>query len=137
MRELDALVERARSAGVPVTMKVDGERRELPAGLDLAAYRVVQEALTNVFKHSGGAPAEVSVHYRANAVELRIADRGNGSVTTRLGGGGHGLVGMRERVRMYGGELQPGRRRGGGFEVHVLLPLEGDEDAALTAGART
>jgi signal transduction histidine kinase len=136
MRELDALAERARSAGVPVTVKVDGERRELPAGLDLAAYRVVQEALTNVVKHSGGAPAEVSVHYRADAVEVRISDRGNGSVSTRLGGGGHGLVGMRERVRMYGGELQAGRRRGGGFEVHVRLPLEGEDDAALTAGAR-
>ncbi len=136
MRELDKLAERARSAGVAVTIAVEGERRELPAGLDLAAYRVVQEALTNVVKHSGGAPAEVSVHYRADAVEVRIADRGNGSVKTRLGGGGHGLVGMRERVRMYGGELHAGRRRGGGFEVRATLPLEGEEDAALTAGAR-
>jgi signal transduction histidine kinase len=136
LRELDALVERARSAGVPVSVTVAGERRELPAGLDLAAYRVVQEALTNVVKHSGGAPTEVSVHYRADAVEVRIADRGNGSPGARLGGGGHGLVGMRERVRMYGGELQAGRRRGGGFEVRVRLPLEGEEDAALTAGAR-
>jgi signal transduction histidine kinase len=136
LRELDALVERARSAGVPVEVTVEGERRELPAGLDLAAYRVVQEALTNVVKHSAGAPTEVSVHYRADAVEVRIADRGGGSLTTRLGGSGHGLVGMRERVRMYGGELRAGRRRGGGFEVQVRLPLEGEEDAALTAGAR-
>jgi signal transduction histidine kinase len=136
LRELDALVERARSAGVPVEVTVEGERRELPAGLDLAAYRVVQEALTNVVKHAGGAPTEVSVHYRADAVEVRIADRGNGSLSAPLGSSGHGLVGMRERVRMYGGELQAGRRRGGGFEVQVLLPLEGEEDAALTAGAR-
>jgi signal transduction histidine kinase len=134
--ELDALVERARSAGVPVEVTIEGERRELPAGLDLAAYRVVQEALTNVVKHSGGAPTEVSVHYRPDAVEVRIADRGRGGLSARLGGGGHGLAGMRERVRMYGGELQAGRRRGGGFEVHVLLPLEGEEEAALTAGAR-
>jgi signal transduction histidine kinase len=137
LRELDALVERARSAGVPVEVTVAGERRDLPAGLDLAAYRVVQEALTNVVKHSGGAPTEVSVHYRPDAVEMRIADRGNGNLGARLGGGGHGLAGMRERVRMYGGQLHAGRRRGGGFEVHVLLPLEGEEAAALTAGART
>jgi signal transduction histidine kinase len=136
LRQLDALVERARGAGVPVTLNVEGEQRELPAGLDLAAYRVVQEALTNVVKHSGGAPTEVSVHYRADAVDVRIADRGSGSLNNRLEGGGHGLVGMRERVRMYGGELHAGRRRGGGFEVHVRLPLEGEEDAALTAGAR-
>jgi len=134
--ELDALVERTRVAGVPVTLTVDGERRELPAGLDLAAYRVVQEALTNVLKHGGGAPTEVDVHYRADAVEIRIADRGGGTLPTRLGGSGHGLVGMRERVRMYGGELHAGRRRGGGFEVQVRLPLEGEEEAALTAGAR-
>ena len=77
------------------------------------------------------------MQYRADAVEVRIADRGSGSLDGRLGGSGHGLVGMRERVRMYGGELHAGRRRGGGFEVHVRLPLEGEEDAALTAGART
>ena len=136
LQELDALVERTRGAGVPVTLTVEGTKRELPAGLDLAAYRVVQEALTNVVKHGGGAPTEVHVHYRADAVEVRIADRGDGAHDVRLDGAGHGLVGMRERVRMYGGELQAGRRRGGGFEVHVLLPLEGEEDAALTAGAR-
>jgi signal transduction histidine kinase len=136
LRELDALVERTRVAGVPVTLAVDGERRELPAGLDLAAYRVVQEALTNVVKHGGGAPTEVHVHYRDDAVEVRIADRGNGALDVRLGGSGQGLVGMRERVRMYGGELHAGRRRGGGFEVSVRLQMEGEDDAALTAGAR-
>jgi signal transduction histidine kinase len=147
LRELEALVERVRGAGVAVEMTVEGERRELPAGLDLAAYRVVQEALTNVVKHAGGAPAEVSVHYLADAVEVRIADRGEAkpvtsrqarqvSAASRLGGGGHGLVGMRERVRVYGGELHAGRRRGGGFEVHVRLPFETAGDAALTAGAR-
>ena len=136
LRELEALVERARSAGVPVTLELSGERRELPAGLDLAAYRVVQEALTNVVKHSGGAPTTVSVHYRADAVEVWIADRGSGRPDLRLGSGGHGIVGMRERVRMYGGELHAGRRRGGGFEVRVVFPLEGEEAAALTAGAR-
>jgi signal transduction histidine kinase len=134
--ELETLVERARGAGVPVAVTIDGARRELPAGLDLAAYRVVQEALTNVVKHAGGAPTDVSVHYRDDAVEVRIADRGNGSLSARLGNSGHGLVGMRERVRVYGGELHAGRRRGGGFELRVVLPLEGEEDAALTSGAR-
>ncbi len=136
LRELEALIERARTAGLPVELTVEGERRELPAGLDLAAYRVVQEALTNVLKHGGGAPAEVEVHYRADAVEVRIADRGNGALNVRLGGSGHGLVGMRERVRMYGGELHADRRRGGGFEVRATLPLEAGDEAALTAGAR-
>jgi len=135
--ELDALVERTRAAGVPVALAVEGERRELPAGVDLAAYRVVQEALTNVVKHGGGAPTDVHVHYRADAVEIRIADRGDGARGTELEGSGHGLVGMRERVRMYGGELRAGERAGGGFEVAVRLPLEGEEEAALTAGART
>jgi MYXO-CTERM domain-containing protein len=134
--DLEALVERARSAGVPVALELSGERRELPAGLDLAAYRVVQEALTNVVKHSSGAPTTVSVHYGADAVQVSIADRGSGRPDARLGSGGHGLVGMRERVRMYGGELHAGRRRGGGFEVRARFPLEGEEAAALTAGAR-
>jgi signal transduction histidine kinase len=135
--ELEALLERVRGAGVPVELRVDGDRRELPAGVDLAAYRVVQEALTNVLKHGGSAPTEVRVLYRADAVEVQITDRGDGALKTRLGGSGQGLLGMRERVRMYGGDLKAGRRRGGGFEVHVRLPLEGEEDAALTAGART
>jgi signal transduction histidine kinase len=76
------------------------------------------------------------VHYRADAVEVLVSDRGGGPVDARLGSSGQGLVGMRERVRMYGGELRAGRRRGGGFELSVRLPLEGEEDAALTAGAR-
>jgi signal transduction histidine kinase len=129
-------VERARAAGLPVTLEIHGSRPELPAGLDLAAYRVLQEALTNVIKHGGCAPTDVRVHYRADAVEVLVSDRGGGPVDARLGGSGQGLVGMRERVRMYGGELRAGRRRGGGFELSVRLPLEGEEDAALTAGAR-
>jgi len=137
LAKLDALVARARAAGVPVTVEVHGIRPELSAGLDLAAYRVLQEALTNVMKHGGCAPTDVRVHYRADAVEVLVSDRGDGPVDARLAGSGQGLVGMRERVRMYGGELHAGRRRGGGFEVAVRLPLEGEEEAALTAGART
>jgi signal transduction histidine kinase len=137
LARLDVLVERARTAGLPVTLEVEGSRPELSAGLDLAAYRVLQEALTNAIKHGGCAPTDVRVHYRADAVEVLVSDRGRGPVDARLAGGGQGLVGMRERVRMYGGELRAGRRRGGGFEVAVRLPLEGEEEAALTAGART
>jgi signal transduction histidine kinase len=137
LARLDVLVERARTAGLPVSLEVEGTRPELSAGLDLAAYRVLQEALTNVIKHGGCAPTDVRVHYRADAVEVLVSDRGRGPVDARLAGSGQGLVGMRERVRMYGGELRAGRRRGGGFEVSVRLPLEGQEEAALTAGART
>jgi signal transduction histidine kinase len=96
----------------------------------------VQEALTNSIKHGGCAPTDVRVHYRADAVEVLVSDQGDGGVDSRLAGSGQGLVGMRERVRMYGGELQAGPRPGGGFEVLARLPLEGEEDAALTAGAR-
>ena len=137
LRDIGALVERARVAGLPVELTVEGARRELPAGIDLAAYRVVQEALTNVVKHGGGAETDVRVRYQADAVEVTVADRGGGTITTRLDGSGHGLAGMRERVRVYGGELHAGRRRGGGFEGRALLPVQSEDEAALVAGART
>jgi signal transduction histidine kinase len=133
--DLEALVERSRAAGLPVELTVEGERRELPAGLDLAAYRVIQEALTNAFKHGGGAPAEVSVHYGEEDLVLTIGDRGRGSAPARVEGSGHGLVGMRERVRVFGGELHTGRREGGGFEVRAQLPLLPEAEAALAASA--
>jgi signal transduction histidine kinase len=136
LANLDGLVERARTAGLPVRLAVEGERPELTAGLDLAAYRVVQEALTNVIKHGGCAPTDVRVHYRADAVEVVVSNEERAGAGPRLDGSGQGLVGMRERVRMYGGELHAGPRPGGGFELAVRLPLEGEEDAALTAGAR-
>jgi len=136
LAKLDGLVERARAAGLPVTLAVTGERPELPAGLDLAVYRVLQEALTNVIKHGGSAPTEVRVHYRPDAVEVLVTDEGDGAVDTRLDGSGQGLVGMHERVRMFGGELEAGARADGGFAVAVRLPLEGEAEAALTAGAR-
>jgi len=137
LRDIEALVERARVAGLPVELTVEGTRRELPAGIDLAAYRVVQEALTNVVKHGGGAETAVRVRYQADAVEVTVADRGGGTMTARLEGSGHGLAGMRERVRVYGGELHAGRLRGGGFEVRALLPVQSEDEAALVAGART
>jgi signal transduction histidine kinase len=128
MAGLEGLVERARAAGLPVELHVQGERRSLPAGLDLAAFRVVQEGLTNALKYAGHAPAEVRVRWGERELELEILDRGPGPAGERTGGaGGHGLVGMRERVKLYGGELEAGRRRGGGFRIHAKLPLVAEE----------
>ena len=135
MGGVEALVERARAAGLPVELHQEGEPRSLPAGLDLAAYRVVQEGLTNAIKHSGGAATEVHVRWSERTLELEIADRGPGPAGERSDTvGGHGLVGMRERVKLYGGELQAGRRRGGGFRVRAKLPLV-SEDAQMEAVA--
>jgi signal transduction histidine kinase len=121
LRELDRLVERTRAAGLPVSLTVEGEPRALPAGMDLAAYRVVQEALTNAIKHAGAAPTDVTVRWGPEHLELEIVDRGGQGANGH--GGGHGLVGMEERVRLYDGELRAGRRAGGGFEVVARLPL--------------
>jgi signal transduction histidine kinase len=123
---LDVLVERARAAGQPVALAIEGERRALPAGVELAAYRVVQEAITNAIKHAGGAPTDVRVRYGADDVQLQVCDRGGaGDVASPVAGGGHGLVGMRERVRVFGGELHTGRRADGGFEVRARIPVGG------------
>jgi len=120
LAELDALLARARAAGLPVVLHEDGERRPLPAGLDLAAYRIVQEALTNALKYAGGAATEVTVTWGATELAVEVRDRGRVRVT---GDGGHGLVGMRERVRVYGGELETGPAKGGGWRVRATLPL--------------
>ncbi len=122
------LAERARDAGLPVELRIEGDRRELPPGVDLAAYRVIQEALTNSLKHAGPARADVLVRYSTAMLTLEITDDGvgpNGNDGATAPGGGHGLVGMRERVALYGGELEAGRRRGGGFAVRARLPLNG------------
>ena len=97
-----------------------GERRPLPAGLDLAAYRIVQEALTNALKHAGHAPTTVTVDFGEHELALEIRDEGSGGANA---GGGHGLVGMRERVRLYGGEIETGPADGGGWRVRATLPL--------------
>ncbi len=127
LAELDALINRARAAGLPLVLHEDGERRPLPAGLDLAAYRIVQEGLTNAFKHAGGAPTEVTVTWSELELAIEVRDRGR----MRIGGeGGHGLVGMRERVRVYGGEIETGPAKGGGWRVRATLPLA--REMALT-----
>jgi len=124
---LDALLAQVRDAGLPVELAVEGAPVELPPGVDLSAYRIVQEALTNALKYAGPARAWVVVRYGDKDVTLEIAN--DGSTEAVAGnGGGHGLVGMRERVAVYGGELESGPRTGGGYAVRARLPI-GSEDA--------
>jgi signal transduction histidine kinase len=122
---LDELATRVTESGVPVSVEVQGERGALPVGVDLAAYRIVQEALTNVLKHAGPARACVVVRYGPGAVRVEIDDDGRGAgsrASTANGSGtGHGLVGMRERAALYGGDLQAGPRPGGGYRVSATL----------------
>jgi signal transduction histidine kinase len=118
---MDALLDTVRSAGLPVELDVDGTPRELPPGIDLAAYRVVQEALTNALKYGGTAHAWVSLHWREDELELEVANDGKGDGDGS--GGGHGLAGMRERVSLYGGTLDSGPRDGGGYVVRARLPV--------------
>ena len=125
LRHLPDLVEQVREAGMPVDLRIQGEPRPIAPGIDLSAYRIVQEALTNALKHAGPARARVTVRYGVGALEIEIADDGAGDVDEGQPGGGHGLVGMRERVALFGGDLAAGRRRGGGYAVRARLPLAG------------
>lgn len=120
--DLPRLVSQVREAGLPVELEIEGEPRELPVGLELSAYRIVQEALTNALKHAGEAHATVRVRYLADSLELEIVDDGPGAPASAAGGG-HGLVGMRERVALYGGRFEAARRPAGGFTVRALLPI--------------
>ena len=122
LSDLPTLITQVREAGLPVELRVEGEPRELPVGIELSAYRIVQEALTNALKHAGEAHASVQVRYGADSLELEIADDGLGGQAPVVSGG-HGLAGMRERVALYGGRLDAGRRPSGGFAVRVLLPI--------------
>jgi signal transduction histidine kinase len=115
------LVEQVRRAGLPVELAVEGEPVELPAGLDLCAYRVVQEGLTNALKHAGPARARVRLRYAPARLAVEVSDDGPG--VTNGDGAGHGLLGMRERVSLYGGSLAAGPRPEGGFAVKAELPL--------------
>jgi signal transduction histidine kinase len=121
LRALDTLVEQVRAAGLPVQVAIEGEPRELPPGVDVSAFRIVQEALTNALKHAGPAHANVVLRYGADDLELEISDDGRGTGDASVSG--YGLVGMRERVSVYGGELHAGRRPGGGYALHARLPL--------------
>jgi signal transduction histidine kinase len=122
--DLPALVESVRAAGLPVDLRVDGDLPALAPGPDLAAYRIVQEALTNALRHAGPARATVRVTYAARALRLEIADTGNSNGSHRSSpGAGHGLIAMRERARLYGGTFAAGRRETG-FVVTATLPVD-------------
>ena len=118
---LSTLVEGLRAAGLAVDVRVEGDLTDLPAGLDLSAYRIVQEALTNTLKHAHASIAEVRITRSIAGVDLEVLDDGVGA--TPPNGGGHGLIGMRERVAVCGGEMSAGRRAQGGFEVVARLPI--------------
>jgi len=118
---LGRLVEQAREAGLPVELSIEGDAIQLPAGVDLTAYRLVQEGLTNVVKHAQATRAEVLVNYGESYLEVTVTD--NGSGVGNGDGSGHGLVGIRERVSVYGGELDAGPQPGGGYRLRAKLPL--------------
>lgn len=120
LARLPDLVGRVRDAGLPVELSVEGVPRELPAGVDLSAYRIVQEALTNALKHAGPATARVTIHYGERDLDLEIADDGTGG--SNGGGGGVGIAGIRERVAVLGGDVEAGRRPHGGYAVRARLP---------------
>jgi signal transduction histidine kinase len=135
LTDLDALVADVARSGVTVEVRVEGDRTEVPAGLDVSAYRIVQEALTNVMKHADHARATLTVAYLPDAVSIEVADDGGGvqgrppppeqQRTTEAPSGGHGLVGMRERVAAWGGRLDAGPLPDGGYRVRALLPFGG------------
>jgi signal transduction histidine kinase len=121
LARIDELVSALKASGLPVEVTVEGEPAPLPPGVDVSAYRIVQEALTNSLKHAGPARAHVYVRYHDDDVELEILDDGAG--TGNGGGSGHGLAGIRERVAVIGGEMDTGRRPDGGYAVRARLPL--------------
>jgi signal transduction histidine kinase len=121
--QLDLLIEQVERAGLPVKLDVEGERVPLPAGVDLCAYRIVQEGLTNALKHAGPARAEVHLRYAPRALDVEVRDDGRGAPQVNGDGAGQGLIGMRERVALYGGALETGPIEGGGFEIRAHLPL--------------
>jgi signal transduction histidine kinase len=124
---LPSLVESSRAAGLPVEVAMDGDARTLPPAVDMAAFRIVQESLTNVIRHAGPARATVAVRHGDGGVEIEVTDDGSGAVEGKAdadgGGGGHGLAGMRERVALLGGELDAGPRPCGGYRVWARFPL--------------
>jgi signal transduction histidine kinase len=132
LADLTPLVAQVQEAGLNVWVQVDGERGQVPPGVDLSAYRIIQEALTNVIKHAGRATAHVQVSYRPGAVRLDITDDGAGGRPAIAPGTpfstGHGIIGMRERVAVFGGEFAAGPRPEGGFRVFACLPIPEQTD---------
>jgi signal transduction histidine kinase len=131
LAQLEELLARARRAGLPVELTIEGEPRALPTGVDLAAYRIVQDALTNARKHAEPARTQVVVRYGRTDLELEVVN--DGGAPRNGDSGAESLVGMRERVTLYGGELEAGAREGGGFSVWARLPLELEETLFASA----
>jgi signal transduction histidine kinase len=125
LADLDRLVRDVGAAGLTVDLRVQGDPSPLPPGLDLSAYRIVQEGLTNSLKHSGAGHAEVTVHYAPDELRLQVLDHGGGG-RAASDGHGHGLVGIRERVKIFGGQMTAGPAPGGGFLVRARLPRGGE-----------
>ena len=121
---LDSLIKEIGRAGLPVELHLDGERFPLPPGIDLSAYRIVQEGLTNALKHARASHAEVTVRYAPDEVGIEVHDDGTGAAPSD--GHGHGLIGIRERVKLYGGEMTAGATNGGGFTLSTRLPFASD-----------
>jgi signal transduction histidine kinase len=126
LASLDGLIDQVRDAGLPVELTVIGQPQPLSSGVDVSAYRIIQEGLTNTIKHAGPAHAEVVVRYEDGDLDLEILDDGRGAAESAANGArkGHGLVGMQERVNLYGGTLETGSRRSGGYAVRARLPVE-------------
>jgi signal transduction histidine kinase len=122
LRHVNDLVATVREAGLSVTLAVEGEPAVVPPGVDLSAYRIVQEALTNALKHAGRTRARVTIRYLARELDIEVTDDGAGAEPSR--DGGHGLAGMRERVNVYGGSLVAGNRPEGGYALRARLPIE-------------
>jgi signal transduction histidine kinase len=129
LAHLDELLGTMRHAGLQVEALVEGDPRGLPRGVELTAYRVVQEALTNVLRHAGESHARVLLRFSEDAVEVEVFDDGLGAPREGTTLGGHGLIGMRERVELFGGSLETGPRPGGGFQVRARLPAGAGDTA--------
>jgi signal transduction histidine kinase len=121
LSDLDRLCEELRASGLPVSVTIEGQPTELPQAVDLSAYRVVQEALTNTLKHAQATRADVALRWQDDALEIEIGDDGVASTSTN--GTGHGIVGMQERLAVLGGTLHAGPAAGGGFTVRARIPL--------------
>jgi signal transduction histidine kinase len=122
--QLDELITRVRDAGMTVQVNVDGPVRPIPSGVDLTAYRVVQEALTNIVKHAAGAHATVTITYASGELRIQVADTGGVPTQAAATGNGRGLIGLRERLALYAGRLDTTRPPGGGYRVEARIPLE-------------
>jgi signal transduction histidine kinase len=124
LADLDDLLDRSRAAGLRVDVAVEGAARPLAQSVDLSAFRILQEALTNVIKHAGHAHTTVLLDYRPDALELTVTDTGDTAPPPAPAPGGHGLIGMRERATLFGGTLTAGPRDDHGFEIHAVLPYD-------------